>query len=159
MPFSHIDEGGAARMVDVSEKPVTQRKAIAEGAITLSADTLRLLKEKALPKGDVLAVAKIAGIGAAKRAAELIPLCHPLRLTHIAVDFDVQAERILVRAGVHANDVTGAEMEALTAAAVACLTIYDMCKAVDRAMVIGNIRLIEKTKSERENLIIEEELR
>jgi len=146
-PLSHLNERGEAHMVDVSDKAVTSRTAIAEGIITMRADTLALIREGAAAKGDVLATARIAGIMAAKRTSELIPLCHPLAITKVTVDFEEitspPAMRVEVLAKVSGQ--TGVEMEALTAVSVACLTIYDMLKAVDKAMTIERIRLIEKS--------------
>ena len=145
--FSHLDEKGAARMVDVGGKAVTERYARAGASVAMAPETLRLLKEKALPKGDVLAVARVAGIMAAKEASRLIPMCHPLAIEHVAVDFSVDegGPAVGIEASVRVSGKTGVEMEALTAAAVAALTVYDMCKAVDRGMVISEVRLLEKT--------------
>lgn len=144
--LTHLDAEGRARMVDVTDKPVTQRIAIAEGFISMQPETLRLVAEGGHKKGDVLAVARIAGIQAAKKCAELIPLCHPLLLSSIAVDFELDNEhqRINIRATCKLAGQTGVEMEALTAASVAALTIYDMCKAVDKSMQIGGLCLLEK---------------
>ena len=144
--FSHLDETGAARMVDVGHKPDQRRVARAEGVVRCSRSTIAALLEKALPKGDVLTVAKIAGIQAAKRTDELIPLCHSLPLTAIDLTFAVESEAIRIEAEASTSAKTGVEMEALTAVSVAALTIYDMCKAVDKQMVIGAIRVIEKRK-------------
>ena len=146
-PLSHINERGEAHMVDVSEKAVTARAAIAEGFIAMRAETLALIREGSAAKGDVLATARIAGIMAAKRTSELIPLCHPLAVTKVSVDFDVvlAPPGVRVEALVKVSGQTGVEMEALTAVSVACLTIYDMVKAADKAMRIEGIRLIEKT--------------
>jgi cyclic pyranopterin phosphate synthase len=145
--LSHLNEAGEARMVDVSEKAVTERSATAEGFVSMAPETLDLILSGDAPKGDVLATARIAGIMAAKRTPELIPLCHPLPLTQVTVDFatlrDPAGIRVEATAKVEAK--TGVEMEALTAVSVACLTIYDMVKAVDRAMTFSGIRLIEKT--------------
>ncbi|MGQ0457560.1 MAG: cyclic pyranopterin monophosphate synthase MoaC [Hyphomicrobium sp.] len=145
--LSHIDESGAARMVDVSDKAATARTAIAEGFIAMKPETLALIESGAAAKGDVLAAARIAGVMAAKKASELIPLCHPLGLTKAAVDFELSRDPAGVRvtAEVRVSGQTGVEMEALTAVSIACLTLYDMLKAADKAMVIGPIRLIEKT--------------
>ncbi len=145
--LTHLDEKGQARMVDVSAKDVTTRLATARGRITMSVETLAMISEGRARKGDVLAAARIAGIMAAKKAHELIPLCHPLLISGVAVDFtpDAQASAIEVEATVKVEGKTGVEMEALTAVAVACLTIYDMCKSADRAMRIGDIRLVEKS--------------
>jgi cyclic pyranopterin monophosphate synthase len=144
--FSHLDREGAARMVDVGEKAVVRRTAVAGGRIRMSAGTIETLREKALPKGDALNTARIAGVMAAKRTPDLIPLCHGLNLTSVSVEFEVGREEINIVATARASDRTGVEMEALTAVSVAALTIYDMCKAVDEAMVIGEVRLLEKTK-------------
>ena len=144
--FSHLDETGAARMVDVGAKPVQRRVATAEGFVLCSAPTIRALKKQALPKGDVLAVAKIAGIQAAKRCDELIPLCHSLPLDSVHVNFEILANAVRVEATARTTAKTGVEMEALTAVSVAALAIYDMCKAVDKGMVIGEIRVTEKRK-------------
>jgi len=145
--LSHIDDKGEARMVDVSEKAVTSRIAVAEGFITMQPATLALLQSGEAPKGDVLATARIAGIMAAKRTHELIPLCHPLNISKVTVDLQPTAEPagISVRAEVKTSGQTGVEMEALTAVSVACLTLYDMLKAVDRGMRIDGIRLLEKS--------------
>ncbi|MGH6792024.1 MAG: cyclic pyranopterin monophosphate synthase MoaC [Methyloceanibacter sp.] len=145
--FSHLDDKGEARMVDVSAKNVTARTAIAEGFVAMSPATLDLILTGNAPKGDVLATARIAGIMAAKRTSELIPLCHPLPLTQVTVDFEPSRDPpgLRVEARAKVDGKTGVEMEALTAVSIACLTIYDMCKAVDRAMSFSGIRLIEKT--------------
>jgi cyclic pyranopterin phosphate synthase len=144
--FSHLDREGAARMVDVGEKAVIRRTAVAGGQVRMSPETVELLREKALPKGDALNTARIAGVMAAKRTPDLIPLCHGLNLTSVSVEFEVGEEEIGIVATVRASDRTGVEMEALTAVSAAALTIYDMCKAVDKGMVIGEIKLLEKTK-------------
>ncbi|HZP09909.1 cyclic pyranopterin monophosphate synthase MoaC [Methyloceanibacter sp.] len=145
--LSHLNEKGEARMVDVSAKEVTKRTAIAEGFVSMAPATLDLILAGKAEKGDVLATARIAGIMAAKRTHELIPLCHPLPLTQVAIEFEPSRDppglRIEATAKVDAK--TGIEMEALTAVAVACLTVYDMCKAVDRSMSFSGIRLLEKT--------------
>ena len=146
--FSHLDEEGAARMVDVGEKRVTRRTATASGRVEMSAETIDLLREKALPKGDALNTARIAGVMAAKRTPDLIPLCHGLNLTAIDLEFTVRNHGVEIVAAARASDRTGVEMEALTAVSVAALTLYDMCKAVDKGMVIGAVRLLEKTKDE-----------
>jgi cyclic pyranopterin phosphate synthase len=145
--LTHIDGSGKARMVDVGGKAVTQRMARAGARIWMAPGTLKLLQEQALPKGDVLAVAKVAGIMAAKRTSEFVPLCHPLSLTQVALDFAVEEDeaRVDIECETHTEDRTGVEMEALVGAVVAAVTIYDMCKAVDRGMVIGDLRLLEKT--------------
>ena len=143
--LSHLDAKGKARMVDVGDKPVTAREALARGEITMSATALRLIRKGALAKGDPLQVARLAGIMAAKKTAELIPLCHPLPLTHVRVELTPIRRGYRIEARVRTTSQTGVEMEALTAVAVAALTIYDMAKAVDKGMVIGDIGLIEKT--------------
>src|SRR5947207_8485903 len=144
--LSHIGNKGEARMVDVSQKPVTARSAVAEGFIAMEAATLALLQSGETPKGDVIATARLAGIMAAKKTHELIPLCHPLALTKVAVDItpDKKLPGLIVRATCKLNGQTGVEMEALTAVSVACLTIYDMVKAVERGMRIEGIHLVEK---------------
>lgn len=144
--LTHLDERGHAAMVDVSEKNVTSRTAIAQGEVRMQPATLAAIRDGALPKGDVLAAARIAGIMAAKKTPELIPLCHTLLLSKVAVDFaldDVES-RVIITATVRCNGQTGVEMEALTAVSVAALTIYDMAKAVEKGMVIGAICLLEK---------------
>ena len=146
--FSHLDEKGAARMVDVGEKAVIRRTATAAGRVEMASETIQLLREKALPKGDALNTAKIAGVMAAKRTPDLIPLCHGLNLTSIDLEFEAGERGIEITAAARASDRTGVEMEALTAVSVAALTIYDMCKAVDKGMVISEVRLLEKTKEE-----------
>ncbi len=144
--FSHIDAEGKAVMVDVSGKEVTERTATARGSVSMASETLRRIVAGSVAKGDVLTVARLAGIMAAKRTADLIPLCHPLALTAIDVDLRCDEERSLVeiKATCRLSGRTGVEMEALTAVSVAALTVYDMCKAVDRAMRIGDIRLVHK---------------
>ncbi|HVG05064.1 MAG TPA: cyclic pyranopterin monophosphate synthase MoaC [Burkholderiaceae bacterium] len=144
--LSHFDAAGQAQMVDVGDKAVTHRVAIAAGRISMQAATLQLINSGQAKKGDVLGVARIAAIQGAKRTPELIPLAHPLAITKISVEFDVQptSNSIECRAQVETHGQTGVEMEALTAVQIGLLTIYDMCKAVDRGMVIGNIRLLEK---------------
>jgi cyclic pyranopterin monophosphate synthase len=144
--FSHLDREGEARMVDVGEKAVVRRTATAAGRISMSPQTVEMLREKTLPKGDALNTARIAGVMAAKRTPDLIPLCHGLNLTSVDVEFEVGEEEIGIVATARASDRTGVEMEALMAVSVAALTIYDMCKAVDKNMVIGNIKLLQKTK-------------
>ncbi|MFA7344156.1 MAG: cyclic pyranopterin monophosphate synthase MoaC [Terrimicrobiaceae bacterium] len=145
-PFSHFDESGDARMVDVGDKPVQIRTAQATAEIHCQKPTLALLKKHALPKGDVLAVARIAGIQAAKRTSDLIPLCHSLPLDKVSVDFTVGEDRIDILAEAKTRARTGVEMEALTAASVAALTLYDMMKAVDKSMRIEGVRVKRKTK-------------
>lgn len=146
--LSHIDEHGKANMVDVGAKPLQHRMANAFGSITLQPETLQRIRENQVKKGDVLTVAQIAGIQAAKRTHELIPLCHPLLLTKIDVMLAITPEGVQCQSTVKCTGQTGVEMEALTAVSVALLTIYDMCKAVDKKMVISEIRLVEKTKSD-----------
>ncbi|MFN4355554.1 cyclic pyranopterin monophosphate synthase MoaC [Parvibaculum sp.] len=145
--LTHLDEKGAARMVDVSEKPVTARSATANGRIFMKPSTLKLILDDNLKKGNALEVARLAGIMAAKRTADLIPLCHPLAISKVEVDLraDKKTNSVEVEATVKLSGQTGVEMEALTAVSVACLTLYDMAKAVDRGMVIGDIRLTEKS--------------
>ena len=145
--FSHLDETGAAAMVDVGAKPPQLRRAVATGELLCEPATIRLLKKQALPKGDVLACARVAGIMAAKRTSELIPLCHPLALEKISVDFTVKRDRIVIVAEARLTGKTGVEMEALTAVSVAALTLYDMMKAVDKDMVIGEVRVVTKEKT------------
>lgn len=156
--LTHLDESGSASMVDVGGKPVTRRIARAGGRITMKRETLRLIRAGDLKKGDVLGVARIAGIMAAKRAAELIPLCHPLPLEEIALELTINDDEsaIEIEARVKTTGVTGVEMEALTAVSVAALTIYDMAKAVDREMRIGDIRLLEKRGGARGDFLAEE---
>lgn len=144
--FSHLDAQGSAKMVDVGHKAVVFRRATASGKLLCAASTIRLLKRKALPKGDVLGVARIAGIQAVKRTADLIPLCHPLPLNRIAIDFRVTTRAIEITCRVETEAKTGVEMEALTGVSVAALTLYDMCKAVDKAMQISDVRVVEKIK-------------
>jgi cyclic pyranopterin phosphate synthase len=146
--LSHLDERGRARMVDVGGKPESERTAVAEGAVRMSQEAFDLVAAQAAPKGDVLAVAEVAGVMAAKRTGELIPLCHPLGLDLVEVEARLEPELpgVRVRATAKVTARTGVEMEALTAVAVACLTIYDMVKAVDRRMVIEDVRLVSKTK-------------
>jgi cyclic pyranopterin monophosphate synthase len=145
--FSHLDATGAARMVDVGAKPAQRRVARAEGVVRCQRETIAALRERALPKGDVLTVAKIAAIQAAKRTDELIPLCHSLPVDAVDVEFSIEDDAVRVRASVSTTAKTGVEMEALTAVSVAALTIYDMCKAVDKTMTIEGIRVTEKVKS------------
>ncbi len=144
--FTHIDEEGRVRMVDVTEKTATLRTATARGRIFMEAETLSMIVAQQVKKGNVLEAARIAGVMAAKKTADLIPMCHPLAMTHIVVDFfpDPDTHSIEIRAGIKVEDRTGVEMEALTAVSVAALTIYDMCKSYDRAMVISDICLMEK---------------
>lgn len=145
--LTHFDESGRARMVDVGAKSATERQAIATGRIGMQPETLSLIVEGDVKKGDVLAVARLSGIMAAKRTSDLIPLCHPLRLTSITIEFspDTDSSEVTILATVKANDRTGVEMEALVAVSIAALTIYDMCKSYDRGMIISDIRLLEKS--------------
>ena len=143
--LSHFDEKGAARMVDVSQKDTTVREATAVSTVVMKAETLALIQNNGLPKGDVIATARIAGIMAAKKTAELIPLCHPLPISAITIDFNPHDEiRLKISATVRTKSQTGVEMEALVAAGIASLTVYDMCKAVDRGMTIESTQLVEK---------------
>jgi cyclic pyranopterin phosphate synthase len=142
--LSHVDPSGEVRMVDVGGKPATRRRAVAAAEVRMAPETARQLRE--LPKGDALATARLAGIMAAKRTSELIPLCHPLPLSHIEVELEVRAAAVAITASVETTAQTGVEMEALTAASVAALTIYDMAKAIDKQMTIGEVRVVEKTK-------------
>ncbi len=144
--LTHLDEQGQARMVDLGSKAETQREAIAAGCVRMHAETLALLRAGNLPKGDVLGTARVAGILAAKRTSELVPMCHPLLLTHVALDFsfDEGLPGVEIRGTVRCQGQTGVEMEALTAVSIAALTIYDMAKAVDRGMIIDHVRLLEK---------------
>lgn len=144
--LTHFDDSGASRMVDVGEKPVTARAAVAEARVQMAPATLRLIADRRMAKGDVFEVARLAGIMAAKRTSELIPLCHPLMLDRVAVDVKALDETtVVIQATVAVQARTGVEMEALTAVSVAALTIYDMCKSVDRGMTIGPIQLQEKS--------------
>ena len=145
--LTHFDNDGKAHMVDVSEKDITNRMAVAQGCISMQAETLELINQGKHKKGDVLGIARIAGIMAAKKTSEIIPLCHPLMLTKVSVDFKIDHENCAVKcsAVTKTAERTGVEMEALTAVNAALLTIYDMCKAVDRGMVISDIQLMEKS--------------
>jgi cyclic pyranopterin phosphate synthase len=143
--FTHLDASGAARMVDVAAKPITAREAVASGRVTVSERVVELLRDGGLPKGDALAVARIAGIQGAKRTSELIPLCHPIGLAGVSVDLFVEDAAVAIRARVKTADRTGVEMEALTAVAVAGLALIDMVKGVDPAAVLGEIRVESKT--------------
>ena len=149
MKLSHLDQAGRARMVDVGDKPLMDRTAVATGTIQMSPEAYRQVAEQAIAKGDVLAVSEVAGTLAAKRTAELIPLCHPLGLDHVEVEatLDESLPGVRVQAAVRTVGRTGVEMEALTAVAVALLTVYDMVKAVDAGMTIGDVRLVEKKKA------------
>ena len=159
MSLTHLDRDGHARMVDVTDKAPTVREAVAAGQVSMKPETLALIASGDIPKGDVLAVARVAGIMAAKRTPELIPLCHPLPITGVSVDLAIDQERCLVRirARVKCTGITGVEMEALTAVAMAGLTIYDMCKAVDRGMRIENVRLVRKSGGRSGDIILEEQ--
>jgi cyclic pyranopterin phosphate synthase len=154
--LTHVDQNGAARMVDVGDKAVTHRRAVAGAVVHMRGETLAMLVEDRAPKGDVFAVARVAGLMAAKRTSDLIPLCHQLAITNAAIDFEPIGDGVQIRATVETNDVTGVEMEALTAASVAALTLYDMCKAVDRGMVVDGLRLLHK-EGGRSGLWIREE--
>ncbi|MCY4666215.1 MAG: cyclic pyranopterin monophosphate synthase MoaC [Acidimicrobiaceae bacterium] len=145
MAFTHLDRQGRARMVDVSSKEPTHRRAVARGRICMQPEVARALRDGAIGKGDVLAVARVAGIQAAKRTSELIPLCHGLSVSSVAVDFEVGGDSVGIEAQVETVDRTGVEVEALTACGVAALTIYDMCKSMDRSMTITDIALWEKS--------------
>jgi cyclic pyranopterin phosphate synthase len=160
--LTHLDDAGRAKMVDVGAKAVTTRRAVAEGFILLLPETVRAIAEERVPKGEVLAVARVAGIMAAKRTGELIPLCHPLPIESVEVDFDLPGfepddgedrVRLHVKASATISAKTGVEMEALTAVSVAALTIYDMCKAIDKGMVIEGVRLTEKTGGRSGNFV------
>lgn len=145
--FTHIDEQGNARMVDVGAKDVTERQALAQARVYMKPETLQLIVDKGHKKGDVLGVAQIAGIQAAKKCADLIPLCHPLMLSSVKVELEPDSEQncVVIQARCKLAGRTGVEMEALTAASVAALTVYDMCKAVDKGMVISDVKLLEKS--------------
>jgi cyclic pyranopterin phosphate synthase len=143
--FTHLDESGAARMVDVSGKDVTARSATASGKVLVSAEVVALLRGDGVPKGDALGVARVAGIMAAKRTPDLVPLCHPLAISGVTVDLSVEDDGVAIVATVRTTDRTGVEMEALTAVSVAALTVIDMVKAVDKAAVITDVRVEEKT--------------
>jgi len=160
--LSHLDPAGKAKMVDVGDKPITARVAQAEGFITLQRSTIEAIASDQVPKGEVLSTARLAGIIAAKRTGDLIPLCHPLALDSVEVDFDLpdlspagsKPVQLRIKSVARISAKTGVEMEALTAVAVAALTIYDMCKAIDKSMVIGDIRLISKTGGTSKTMII-----
>ena len=159
MKLTHLDKQGRARMVDVGHKPVTAREAVARSEVHMRAETLRLIAEGNVPKGDVLAVARVAGIMAAKRTSELIPLCHPLPISFAGITFDMRQEGdtavVAIEATTRTGAQTGIEMEALTAASIAALTIYDMCKAVDRSMRITNVRLARKSGGQSGEIVLE----
>jgi len=144
--FTHFDKRGKARMVDVSEKPVTVREAVARGLISMKNTTLQMIDNSTISKGDVLGVARVAGIMAAKKTSELVPMCHPLNIASVTIDFDIDAKNsiIHIESRVRITGQTGVEMEALTAVSAAALTIYDMCKSADRGMIISDIMLVEK---------------
>jgi len=146
MELTHINEAGKIQMVDVSGKAIVKRSAVAQATIRLQSETIVLLRQGLLKKGDALACARLAAIMAAKRTSELIPLCHQLSLELVTVDFEVGDDRIVIRTSAQCTGKTGAEMEALTSASVAALTVYDMCKAIDKEMIIGDIRLLGKKK-------------
>jgi cyclic pyranopterin monophosphate synthase len=142
--LSHVTETGDVRMVDVGDKPLSRRRAVARGSVRMASETARRLRE--LPKGDALATAQLAGIMAAKRTSELIPLCHPLPLSHVEVSVDIVGDGVEITATVETTAQTGVEMEALTAVSVAALTVYDMAKALDKDMAVTDVTLVEKTK-------------
>src|SRR5437868_4235695 len=142
--LSHVDETGAVRMVDVGGKPLSRRRAVARAEVRMSVETARRLRE--LPKGDALATAQLAGIMAAKRTSDLIPLCHPLPLSHVSVDLTVGDDTVEIVASAETTAQTGVEMEALVAVSVAALTVYDMAKAIDKGMTVAEVKLVEKTK-------------
>jgi cyclic pyranopterin monophosphate synthase len=144
--FSHLQPKGSVRMVDVGHKPEQERRAVAVGCIICQAKTIEALQRQALPKGDVLAVARVAGIQAAKLTSQLIPLCHPLPLHHVAVDFEVEREQISIRCEVATRSLTGVEMEALTGVTIAALTLYDMMKSADKTMRIEGVKVSSKVK-------------
>ena len=156
--LTHVDRSGKAQMVDVGGKPDTQREAVARGRVVMQTETLALIRDNAFDKGDVLGVARIAGIMGAKNTSQLIPLCHPLPLNKVAVEFDLDsdASAVNITATARTTGKTGVEMEALTAVSVAALTIYDMCKAVDRAMRIEAVRLVRKTGGKSGDIILED---
>ena len=143
--LTHVDESGEVRMVDVGAKPLSRRRAVARAVVRMAPETARRLRE--LPKGDALTTAQLAGIMAAKRTSELIPLCHPLPLTHVGVALQVEHDRVVISGVVETTAQTGVEMEALTAVSIAALTVYDMAKAIDKEMVVESVRLLEKTKT------------
>lgn len=144
--LSHVSESGDVRMVDVGAKPLSRRRAVARAVVRMAPETASRLAE--LPKGDALVTAQLAGIQAAKRTSDLIPLCHPLQLTHVSVALEVGLDAVVIDASAETNAQTGVEMEALVAATVAALTVYDMAKAVDKGMVVEEVRLVEKTKEQ-----------
>src|SRR3954470_14265235 len=144
--FTHLDKQGNVSMVDVSAKPIQQREAIARGEIRLQPDTIKKIQSNDIGKGNVLATARLAGIMAAKKTGDLIPLCHPLGVSHCEINFEIRSDQIEITAMTRVSAQTGVEMESLTAVTVAALTIYDMCKAIDKSMEIGAIRLVSKSK-------------
>jgi cyclic pyranopterin phosphate synthase len=146
--LTHVDDSGAARMVDVSAKDVTSRVAVASGRVLVSPEVVRLLRGEGVPKGDALGVARVAGIMAAKRTPDLVPLCHPLAISGVTVDLEVEDDAVVITATVRTTDRTGVEMEALTAATVAALNVYDLVKGIDPGIVIDGVRLLEKVKGE-----------
>lgn len=148
MEFSHLNEKGEVNMVDISGKKIVHREAYASGTIYLQDETIELIKNNLIRKGDVLSIARIAGIIGAKKTSELIPLCHNILINKIDIHFDINEDRINIRSKAVCDAKTGIEMEALTAVSIACLTIYDMCKSVDKSMVISDIKLEKKTKDE-----------
>jgi cyclic pyranopterin phosphate synthase len=143
--LTHLDSSGAARIVDVGDKPTTRRRAVAQAVLVTGPEVVAALREARVPKGNALETARVAGLMAAKRTSELIPLCHPLALDHAAVDFEIRDDRIVITASAAARGPTGVEMEALTAAAVAGLTLYDMLKSLSMPMTLDGVRLVEKT--------------
>lgn len=155
--LTHVDEHGAARMVNVAGKAITHRRAVAGAVIHMRRETVAMIVDGKVPKGDVFAVARVAGIMAAKRTSDLIPLCHPLPLTHASVDFEPVADGVRIRATVETDGATGVEMEALTAVGVAALTLYDMCKAVDRGMTVDRLGLLLKEGGKSGRWLREEE--
>ncbi|RKX68844.1 cyclic pyranopterin monophosphate synthase MoaC [candidate division TA06 bacterium] len=148
MEFSHLNERGEVNMVDISGKKIVHREATASGTIYLQDETIKKIKNNLIKKGDVLSIARVAGIMGAKKTFELIPLCHNIPINKIDIYFDIKEDRINIRSKAICDAKTGIEMEALTAVSIACLTIYDMCKAVDKSMIISDIKLEEKTKDE-----------
>jgi cyclic pyranopterin phosphate synthase len=154
--LTHLDESGTARMVDVGAKPVTGRAAVARGAVTMKPETLALIRSNGFEKGDVLGVARVAGVMAAKSTSQLIPLCHPLPLDVVTVDFKLGEDRVSIEATAKTSAKTGVEMEAMTAVSVAALTVYDMCKSADRSMRIEAVRLVRKTGGKSGDLVLEE---
>lgn len=148
MPLTHVNAAGEAHMVDIGDKKIAHREASASGAVLMHKDTIQLVKNNRVKKGDVLSTARIAAISGAKKTCDLIPLCHNIPINKIDVSFEIEADRIIIKSKASCDAKTGIEMEALTAVSIAALTIYDMCKAVDKTMVITDIKLDEKTKKE-----------